>query len=232
MLIKTASPHIYDLIVIGAGPAGMSAASAALDRGIRDVLLLDKASEIGGRLRFRMESAAGSRLYHKASGSAYVLKQFRDLLKTYEVPVRLGASVNSITYSDTDAYFTVTLSDASQGSASLLTRALILATGSIPGTSGTEEQTGALDDSTLSAEIPEAGSSIAASAAAKKEPGHIVPDSLSLDLSISVTESSYFFAAGDVTGDKALPDDACIEGAAAGRNAAELLLFRAEYPLP
>ena len=225
MLIKTASPHIYDLIVIGAGPAGMSAASAALDRGVRDVLLLDKASEIGGRLRFRMESAAGSRLYHKASGSAYVLKQFRDLLKTYEVPVRLGASVNSITYSDTDAYFTVTLSDASQVSASLLTRALILATGSIPGTAGTEEQIGALDDSTLSAEIPEAGSS-------KKEPGHIVPDSLSLALSISVTESSYFFAAGDVTGDKALPDDACIEGAAAGRNAAELLLFRAEYPLP
>lgn len=185
----------HDLIVIGAGPAGMSAAAAAYDRSVRDVLLLEETMETGGRLRSRNEREAGSRIYHKETGSAYVLQQFRALLSTYEIPTRFGARVNAVSCSpsnyllntalnntteQSDAVFQITLTDSTRKEDILLARSIILASGK------------------------------------EKEPGITVPDSLS--------DSSYFLKVGDVTGEKVLPDDAAIDGAKAGREAAELLL--------
>ena len=40
-----------ELIIIGGGPAGMSAAIAAYESGIRDILILERDSELGGILR-------------------------------------------------------------------------------------------------------------------------------------------------------------------------------------
>jgi alkyl hydroperoxide reductase subunit AhpF len=186
--MKSYAQNLYDLIVIGAGPAGMSAASAAFDRGISRLLLLEKTSETGGRLRDQSEAESGLRIYHKAVGSDYVLTRFRTLLATYEVPTRLNTEVSSISLSQDPAgtHFDILLSDqtSQEPDTCLLARAVILTTGT------------------------------------KKESGNIVPDSL-MD---SLMHCPYFFTAGDITGKKALPDDACIEGAAAGRNAAELLL--------
>ena len=40
----------YDLIVIGGGSAGLAAATAAYEAGIRDILLLERDFELGGIL--------------------------------------------------------------------------------------------------------------------------------------------------------------------------------------
>ena len=41
----------HDIVIIGAGPAGMAAAVAAYDSGVTDVVLLDREQEMGGILR-------------------------------------------------------------------------------------------------------------------------------------------------------------------------------------
>ena len=42
-----------DLIIIGGGPAGMSAAVAAYESGIRDIVILERDSALGGILPAR-----------------------------------------------------------------------------------------------------------------------------------------------------------------------------------
>lgn len=41
----------HDIVIIGGGPAGMAAAVAAYDAGVRDVVILDREPELGGILR-------------------------------------------------------------------------------------------------------------------------------------------------------------------------------------
>ena len=40
-----------DLVIIGGGPAGMAAAVAAYDAGVRDILILERDSGLGGILK-------------------------------------------------------------------------------------------------------------------------------------------------------------------------------------
>ena len=40
-----------DLVIIGGGPAGMSAAGAAYESGIRDILILERDKSLGGILQ-------------------------------------------------------------------------------------------------------------------------------------------------------------------------------------
>ena len=38
----------HAIIVVGGGPAGMAAAIAAYDRGVKDVVILDREAHLGG----------------------------------------------------------------------------------------------------------------------------------------------------------------------------------------
>ena len=38
-----------DLVVVGAGPAGMAAAVAAAEAGVEEIVLLERQAELGGR---------------------------------------------------------------------------------------------------------------------------------------------------------------------------------------
>ena len=42
--------EMHDLIVIGGGPAGLAAACAAYDEGLRDILVLERERQAGGIL--------------------------------------------------------------------------------------------------------------------------------------------------------------------------------------
>ena len=41
----------HDIVIVGGGPAGMAAAVAAYDNGVKDVVILDRDDDLGGILR-------------------------------------------------------------------------------------------------------------------------------------------------------------------------------------
>ena len=62
----------HQIVVIGGGPAGMAAAIAAYDRGVRDVVILDREPEPGGILRQCIHSGFGlHKLGRELTGPEY-----------------------------------------------------------------------------------------------------------------------------------------------------------------
>ena len=49
-----------DLVIIGGGPAGMAAALAACEKGVRDLLILDREPQLGGILSSASTTASAS----------------------------------------------------------------------------------------------------------------------------------------------------------------------------
>ena len=68
----------YDLVVIGAGPAGLSAALAAREAGVGEIIVLDRLSETGGIL---------TQCFHRGFG--------RDELRGVEYAAKLASLVHS-----------------------------------------------------------------------------------------------------------------------------------------
>ena len=62
----------HDIVIIGGGPAGMAAAVAAYDRGVTDVVILDREPQLGGILRQCVHNGFGLHLFNEElSGPEY-----------------------------------------------------------------------------------------------------------------------------------------------------------------
>ena len=87
----------YDVIVIGGGPAGLAAATAAWDEGCRSICIVERDRELGGILNQCIHNGFG--LHHfkeELTGPEYA-ERFVDLLKQTGVDVKLDAMVLTIT---------------------------------------------------------------------------------------------------------------------------------------
>ena len=64
-----------DLVIIGGGPAGMSAAVAAYDAGLRDILILERDTSLGGILRQCIHNGFGlHRFKEELTGPEYAYR--------------------------------------------------------------------------------------------------------------------------------------------------------------
>jgi len=88
-----------ELVVIGGGPAGMAAAIAAYDRGIRNILILERDQELGGILNQCIHSGFGLHTFQEElTGPEYAARyvdmvterQIRSLLHTMAVDIQPG----------------------------------------------------------------------------------------------------------------------------------------------
>lgn len=88
---------MYDLIVIGAGPAGLAAAYSAYEKGLRSILLIERDKEAGGILNQCIHNGFGLHYFkEELTGPEYAGK-FVDMLKDTNVNLMLDTMVLEIT---------------------------------------------------------------------------------------------------------------------------------------
>ena len=113
-----------DLVIIGGGPAGMSAALAAYEAGIRDLLILERDEKLGGILQQCIHNGFGlHRFGEELTGPEYAWRYEKEVLAK-NIPYMLGTMVLDIT---PDRIVTATNSES--GVFQLKAKAIVLAMG-------------------------------------------------------------------------------------------------------
>ncbi len=89
-----------DLVIVGGGPAGMAAAVAAYEEGLRDILILERDDALGGILRQCIHNGFGlHRFGEELTGPEYAYR-YEKLVKEYNIPYMLDTMVTDIRISD------------------------------------------------------------------------------------------------------------------------------------
>lgn len=85
-----------DLIVIGGGPAGMSAAIAAHERGLRDIIIIERDSSLGGILQQCIHNGFGLHTFgEELTGPEYAYR-YEKRVAELGIPVMLDTTVLSL----------------------------------------------------------------------------------------------------------------------------------------
>ena len=113
-----------ELVIIGGGPAGMSAAVAAYESGIKDILILERDGALGGILRQCIHNGFGLHKFgEELTGPEYAWK-YEKKVKELNIPYKLNTMVLDIT---NDKVITATNSE--DGVFQIEAKAVILAMG-------------------------------------------------------------------------------------------------------
>lgn len=112
------------LVIIGGGPAGMSAAIAAYDAGIRDILILERDACLGGILQQCIHNGFGLHKFgEELTGPEYAWR-YEKKVRELGIPVKLNTMVLDITHDRV-----VTATNAEDGIFQIRAKAVILAMG-------------------------------------------------------------------------------------------------------
>ena len=113
-----------DLVIIGGGPAGMSAAVAAYESGIQDIVILERDSALGGILQQCIHNGFGLHKFgEELTGPEYAWR-YEQRVRELGIPVKLNTMVLDI-----GADKTVTATNEDDGVFTLKAKAIILAMG-------------------------------------------------------------------------------------------------------
>ncbi len=86
-----------DLVIIGGGPAGLSAAISAYKEGLRDILILERNDSLGGILNQCIHNGFGLHIFkEELTGPEYSSKLIDEVFQ-YNIPVALNTMVTNIT---------------------------------------------------------------------------------------------------------------------------------------
>lgn len=113
-----------ELVIIGGGPAGMSAAVSAYENGIRDILILERDKNLGGILQQCIHNGFGLHKFkEELTGPEYAWR-YEKKVRELDIPFKLNTMVLNIT---SDKVITATNED--DGIFLIKAKAIILAMG-------------------------------------------------------------------------------------------------------
>ena len=120
---------MFELIVIGGGPAGLAAACRAWEDGLRRILVVERDKELGGILNQCIHNGFGlHRFQEELTGPEYA-GRFLEMLRTTGVQVQLDTMALQLVPGQAGAPHTVHCGSAQHGYQVLETAAVVLAMG-------------------------------------------------------------------------------------------------------
>lgn len=115
---------MMDLVIIGGGPAGMSAAIAAYESGIKDILIIERDNSLGGILQQCIHNGFGLHKFgEELTGPEYAYR-YEKRVHELNIPVKLGTMVLDITDDKV-----ITATNPEDGIFQIEAKAIILAMG-------------------------------------------------------------------------------------------------------
>ena len=113
-----------DLVIVGGGPAGMSAAVAAYESGVKNLLILERDSHLGGILQQCIHNGFGlHRFGEELTGPEYAWR-YEKLVHEYNIPYLTDTMVLDISPDRV-----VTATNSERGVFTIAAKAVILAMG-------------------------------------------------------------------------------------------------------
>lgn len=113
-----------DLIIIGAGPAGMAAALAAYEKGIKDILILERNGFLGGILGQCIHNGFGLHKFKKELTGPEYSALYEEKIKKYNIDYKLNTMVIDLSKDKKVTYI-----NQEEGIVQLQAKAVILAMG-------------------------------------------------------------------------------------------------------